>query len=248
MISSSSSFSFLVLLFFVVKVCLCFGFVGFAAWCDVRSRFVSNWVWVFFAPLAFVVSLVECLLCGFSLFVVLGSMLLFGGVGLVLFFCGVWGGADAKCFVCLSLLFPLFPLSGVWGFMFGVFLVAWVFAFGFGGFFLNFACNVHFWLFRGCLFEGDRFSVSWLGKFLVLFWGRRVVVGRLDDVFFTPLERVDRLDFNIKREEFEGVVGGLRDKYGDSGLVWAASTVPFVLWLLVGVVFWFFFYLVAFLV
>ncbi len=92
----------------------------YASFMDLRIREVPNWVWAVFAPLGLLLSLLEWLhfravdpVWGLALPVLLSTALSF-----LFFYLGLYGGADAKAFITLSLLTPhpprtVKPLLGV---------------------------------------------------------------------------------------------------------------------------------------
>jgi len=87
-------------------------FLLYASWSDLKTREVSNWVWVFFAPIGTALTLVLLFLYDFSY-----DMLYWFGVSagvtsalaVALFYVGAFGGADAKALICLSLTLPFYP-------------------------------------------------------------------------------------------------------------------------------------------
>jgi len=86
-------------------------FLLYASWSDWKKREVSNWVWVIFAPSAFVLTTVHYVLFAHHLllFYVL-SFVFTLALSIVLFYTGAFGGADAKALICLSLSLPYYPL------------------------------------------------------------------------------------------------------------------------------------------
>ena len=92
------------------NVALSFIFLLYASWRDYKTREVSNRLWVIFAPLASILTLVELLLysperlpwfgLGFGLIVIFA---------LLLFYAGGFGGADSKALICIALALPFFP-------------------------------------------------------------------------------------------------------------------------------------------
>lgn len=73
---------------------------GYAAYCDHKTRRVDNWVWVLFAvigtPLTF-----------YSIYPYLfASLMVTVVVSLIAWYCGAFGGADAKALITLGLLMP----------------------------------------------------------------------------------------------------------------------------------------------
>ena len=93
-----------------VRVLLCIVFLIYASWSDFKTREVSNWVWVIFAPLALILTSLQFvmfdpgLLHGYVL-----SFAVTSALSITLFYAGAFGGADAKAFMCLSLALPFYP-------------------------------------------------------------------------------------------------------------------------------------------
>jgi preflagellin peptidase FlaK len=97
-------------IFEAAKVTLSLAFLLYASWSDYKTREVSNRVWLLFAPLALLLSLVELLLYEPSKLPLFGlSFGLTAVIALVLFYSGGFGGADSKALMCLALALPFFP-------------------------------------------------------------------------------------------------------------------------------------------
>lgn len=91
--------------------------LGYSAYSDLKTREVSNWVWVIYLPLA-------CIILGFKLFlnpqlltVSLISVAVTAGLSFLVFYVGLFGGADFKAFICLSIALPTspFPIESTLG-------------------------------------------------------------------------------------------------------------------------------------
>jgi preflagellin peptidase FlaK len=92
------------------KVTLSLAFLLYASWSDYKTREVSNRVWVLFAPLALLLSLVELLLYEPSKLSFFGlSFGLTAVIAFVLFYSGGFGGADSKALMCIALALPFSP-------------------------------------------------------------------------------------------------------------------------------------------
>ena len=92
------------------KIILSVAFLLYASWSDYKTREVSNRVWVFYAPLAFFLSLIQLLVYETSklpLFAL--SFGLTSVIALLLFYSGGFGGADSKALICLAIALPFFP-------------------------------------------------------------------------------------------------------------------------------------------
>jgi preflagellin peptidase FlaK len=92
------------------KVTLSIAFLLYASWSDYKTREVSNRVWVLFAPLALLLSLVELLLYESSKLPLFGlSFGITAVFAIVLFYSGGFGGADSKALMCIALALPFSP-------------------------------------------------------------------------------------------------------------------------------------------
>jgi preflagellin peptidase FlaK len=94
-----------------LRVLTSLAFLTYASWSDVRTREVSNKVWILFAPLAFALTFSEFYLYGSSstLFSYGVSFGLTAAFAILLFYAGGFGGADAKALMCLALALPFYP-------------------------------------------------------------------------------------------------------------------------------------------
>ncbi len=88
-----------------VTISLCFLF--YASWSDYKTREVSNWVWVAYAPIALALSFAELFLLDVARLPLFG--LCFGVtavIAVLLFYTGGFGGADSKALMCIALALP----------------------------------------------------------------------------------------------------------------------------------------------
>jgi preflagellin peptidase FlaK len=83
----------------------------YASFSDYKTREVSNKVWIFFAPSALALTLVELFYYGN-----MQDMIFYGicfgltaTFAIILFYSGGFGGADAKALMCLALALPFYP-------------------------------------------------------------------------------------------------------------------------------------------
>jgi len=98
------------IIFVGARVFLTLCFLLFASWSDYKTREVSNQVWMFFAPLAFMLSLAEMLLFDQSRLLGFGlSFVVTTGIALLLFYTAAFGGADSKALICTALALPFAP-------------------------------------------------------------------------------------------------------------------------------------------
>ena len=88
-------------------------FLFYASWSDLKTREVSNWVWVFFAPIGLALTLTKLVFFPVNendTFYWFGiSVGITSALAVALFYAGAYGGADAKALICLSLALPFYP-------------------------------------------------------------------------------------------------------------------------------------------
>lgn len=96
-----------------LRIFLSFSFLVLSSFFDLRSREVPNWVWMLFAPLGFASSFLQFYMEKENSFLVfwLLSFLVTTGLSLALFYLGLFGGADAKALICLSVAMPVYSSS-----------------------------------------------------------------------------------------------------------------------------------------
>jgi len=96
------------------KIFLAVVLLAYASWCDWRVREVSDKVWIVFISLGLPLTLLQILLIkNLELFYPLTfSFVTIFVLSLLLSYLGLFGDADLKALICLSLTFP-WPLSGV---------------------------------------------------------------------------------------------------------------------------------------
>lgn len=87
-------------------------FLVYASWRDIAIREVTNRLWVISYPAGFVL-LGERLLAQPELWqLIVISIAVTSAISLGLSFLGLWGGADAKGFICLAINNPIAPVIG----------------------------------------------------------------------------------------------------------------------------------------
>lgn len=93
------------------RIVLCFSFLVIASFHDFKTREAPNWIWILFAPSGFMLSFLQFLLAKENsfLFIWMSSFLITTGLSLIIFHFGLFGGADAKALICLSLALPAYP-------------------------------------------------------------------------------------------------------------------------------------------
>ncbi|MBS7644213.1 prepilin peptidase [Candidatus Bathyarchaeota archaeon] len=95
----------------LIRVITAFCFLGFAALKDFKTREVSNKVWIMFAPIALILTTVNVMLTNNMsvLWLMLFSFAVTSVLAVITFYLGLFGGADAKALICLSIAVPVYP-------------------------------------------------------------------------------------------------------------------------------------------
>jgi len=92
----------------LLRITLCSALLIYSSLKDLKTREVSNWTWIAFAPLGLVLNLYEgvYLRAVDPIFSLILPILISSGLSVVFFYGGLYGGADAKAFIILSLIMP----------------------------------------------------------------------------------------------------------------------------------------------
>jgi archaeal preflagellin peptidase FlaK len=92
------------------QVLLSLGFLFYASWSDHKAREVSNKVWLYFAPPALALTIINLAFFDLSQLPYFGlSFGLTAFLSLLLFYSGALGGADSKALMCIGLSLPFIP-------------------------------------------------------------------------------------------------------------------------------------------
>jgi len=95
------------IIFIAAKVAVSLIFLLYASWSDYKTREVSNRVWIFYAPIALILSIIEYVIFDFSKLPFFGLSVGFTFlIAFLLFYSGGFGGADSKAFMCIALALP----------------------------------------------------------------------------------------------------------------------------------------------
>jgi len=92
-----------------LSVVACSGFLIFGSWSDLKTREVSNWVWVVSLPVAAILTITRVFLTPDLLMLCAASVLASTALSFGMFEIGFFGGADAKALITLGVALPLFP-------------------------------------------------------------------------------------------------------------------------------------------
>ncbi len=98
--------------FNLLRFSACLLFLSIASVYDIKTREVPNSVWLFFAPLGLILTLVSLALDNWKLSLMITciiSVAIIIGLSLALFYLGLFGGADAKALMCLAVSMPVYP-------------------------------------------------------------------------------------------------------------------------------------------
>lgn len=237
-----------------VKIGLSLVLLSYASWHDYRKREVPNEVWMLLAPSGLLLTLSQISMASQgSLITLLAlSFLTVTGIALALFYLGLFGGADAKALICLSLILPfppasLRPLLGMISpfFPLSIFdnaiLTSALTTVGIMAYNLTWSIKT-----GEKLFEGLEDEASWK-KFLALITGYKVEPTKFGKKpHLIPLEsltkeengRITRhLRVLIGVNDEEKVMENL-DRFSEKwkGRIWATPSLPFIIFITFGLV------------
>jgi len=179
-------------------------FLVYSSWSDLKTREVSNRVWLVFAPIAAIITLFRVLLLPNLLLSSVISVCLTVLLSLVLFYAGFFGGADAKALICIGLANPTppqlgnFPISSSLPFfpvivLYNSFFVAVLTVI------YALSRNIAWWKRKGHLFRGLEHERFWT-KLFALATGYKTDFSELQHkIFLYPLEEAYEEGSSIKR-------------------------------------------------
>ena len=93
----------------VASILVTFVFFSLGSYFDLKSREVSDRVWLAYAPCGVALTISRLIFAESALFLVAASVILTIIVSFGLFYLGLFGGADAKAIICLGLTIPIAP-------------------------------------------------------------------------------------------------------------------------------------------
>lgn len=237
-----------------IRIVLNLTFLSYASWHDYRSREVSNKVWLFYAPLGLILTLLHVFLTtNLSLLLVLGiSFAVFAGITIPLFYLGFFGGADVKAFLSLSLAMPFapvssFPFLGVVSPLYGMSI--------FGNAVIVSALtavamvlyNLIWYAKTGKkLFEGLPHEPT-IKKLLAMFTGYKVTVSEFKTkLHLAPMEEPSKgedgkiirtLRLFIRTDvDREAIIAQIEALVGDQQMIWVTPYLPFIVFITIGFV------------
>jgi len=93
----------------LISVLVVLAFLGYGSWSDIKTREVSNIVWLLFGPIGATLTVARLYFLPELLWISLGSIIVATSFALLLFYTGVFGGADAKGLICIGISIPTLP-------------------------------------------------------------------------------------------------------------------------------------------
>lgn len=189
----------------IARVGVAFAFLAIASLSDWRRREVDDWVWVAMALSSIALLAAEQAISFSVLKLILyaASIITTSALALLVYWLGLYGGADAKALICLSLAVPvkpslanpILPVSPVFPISILDNTLVVTLAFAFLLFLRNLAKAP-----SQRLFEGLEEEALWK-KLSLMFLGARVELRRLMEMRFVyPLEQVEVLEGGVFRK------------------------------------------------
>lgn len=234
----------------VIGLAASFLFLAYSSWKDILTREVPDEVWLVAYPVGLVLIAVRLIVQTSSWWLILLSVASVIVISLVLSYLRLWGGADAKGFICLAIMNPLVPaLGGSLSHIVDPLFPLVVFS----NSYIASLASVVYPIKRNLqtrplheLFAGLE-TESLPHKMVAFLTGYRVSVGELESkTYLFPLESIDRQGSTLRRRfKFGLSVDSDRPKelgeikaLADSGLlhgtVWVSPGLPFLLFITLG--------------
>jgi Flp pilus assembly protein protease CpaA len=235
------------------SILISLSFFALGSWFDLKTREVSDRVWMVYAPLGLALTIYHLTANQSSLFLTLLSIALTTFLSLGLFYLGLLGGADSKAIICLGLTIPLAPtgFQSVSGYAYPFFPIAVVI--------MGFLCSASTCIWLGLrnllmfstgqkMFEGLEHELIWR-KVLASITGYPTTVSRLRETFYLyPMEEVVE-DSDGSRRAFQLFLNAEADrdrlvsefdeslpKVGSPSKIWVTPGLPMLLFILLGLI------------
>jgi archaeal preflagellin peptidase FlaK len=236
-----------------VSVAVTLLFLTIAAYFDLKTREVSDKVWVVYAPIGLALTVFRTYMVPSLLILTVASIALSVLVGFGLVFFGLSGGADAKALMCLGLTLPLPPgiMNPILGYFHPFFPIVVLIT--------GYICSlsVAIWMLarnltllgfdHSAMFEGLENEPLWK-EALALTSGYRTTLQRLQSTFYLyPMEKVVEDSSGVRRTlqlyanadvDREEEVARFRESLGKVGspqTVWVTPGLPLLLFILLAV-------------
>ena len=238
---------------FASVVCSLF-FYAIGAFFDLKSREVPDKVWLAYGPVALILLISRLLMGPSTLMLILVSIGFTTLTSFALFFFGMFGGADAKAMICLSLALPVAPrnIQPLMGYVHPFFPVTVLI--------VSYFCSASMTIWLGLknltayfhegstIFEGLE-DEPWWKKALASVTGYRESLANLTKTFYLyPMEKVVQdadgpvrrfhLLFNAEVDRDRVVSEFLRSlkDVGSPSEVWVSPGIPMLLFMLIGLI------------
>jgi len=238
----------------IFRITMSLMFLGYASWSDIKTREVDNKVWLLYAPLGLIFTLIEGFLYrDYNYWLLTGTSVAVTCIlAIALFYLGAFGGADAKALMCLALALPIHPES-IWNIQIASFHRLFPITV-FTNSVLLAALSIIYMLLRNFvwklkkdsnLFEGLEKETLWK-KILTIICGYKASIEKLKEKdYYYPLEDVKENEKNIKRfivifpsdEEREKILARLEYYIGKGIIneyVWASPGLPMLVFVTLG--------------
>ncbi|MCX8170464.1 MAG: prepilin peptidase [Candidatus Bathyarchaeota archaeon] len=93
-----------------LRLSLCLMFLSIASIYDLKFREIPDIIWIISSPIGLALSVISLALSApnqvSDIIIWIATVAIVSGLSLTLFYLGLWGGADAKALICLSLSMP----------------------------------------------------------------------------------------------------------------------------------------------
>ncbi len=228
--------------------------LGYASYCDVKTREVDDAVWILLGAAGLILTVIEVVTrWPVDLYIYIVGVATGFLLGLALYYVFRFGGADAKAFWALGLMFPVLPRIPVMaGRALPIFILT-IFNNSIACSLLavveNLARNVVWRVRYGWIFKG--YEGGLLKRALLVLVARRVTIEEaLRNRFLVSVEAVDP-DGRRRVSLFSTPLGDIREidfedasqrlPPGVEGSLWVEAPQPFILYLLLGLlvsIFW----------
>ena len=237
-----------------VRVLLCLSFLIYASWSDYKTREVSNTVWIILGPLGLVLTVFQFSLFSsepFQFFTTYGiSFAIISALSLAIFYLGGFGGADAKAFMCIALVLPVYPdflLSKPNGFISPLFPLS-IFSnsvlLGAFSVFYGLVRNL-IWKIRnnGMIFQGLKHESFGL-KLLAIISGYKIKISDLEKGHAFPLEDIElNNEGELERkllafpnyEERDDIISRIKEK-NLTEWIWVTPGLPLLIFITLGLI------------